>query len=86
MSYDVKYLPEFAKECKKIPQSTLLSTKRYIESKLCFDPLRYSMMLKGTLRGHRRFRIGDYRIIFYIEVDTQTLIIERISHRKEAYR
>jgi mRNA interferase RelE/StbE len=40
--------------------------------------------LKGKLAGLRKFRIGDYRIIYAIlEYD---IIILRIGHRKEVYR
>jgi mRNA interferase RelE/StbE len=40
--------------------------------------------LKGKLAGLRKFRIGDYRIIYAIlEHD---VIILRIGHRKEVYR
>ncbi|HQO08559.1 MAG TPA: type II toxin-antitoxin system RelE/ParE family toxin [Clostridiales bacterium] len=40
--------------------------------------------LKGKFAGLRKFRIGDYRIIFTIK-DMQTVLVLRIRHRKEVY-
>jgi mRNA interferase RelE/StbE len=41
--------------------------------------------LKGKFAGLRKFRVGDYRIIFSI-IETETVLILRIAHRKEIYR
>jgi mRNA-degrading endonuclease RelE of RelBE toxin-antitoxin system len=40
--------------------------------------------LKGPWEGYRRFRSGDYRIIYKISVDE--VVIYYIRHRREAYR
>lgn len=36
--------------------------------------------------GAYRLRLGDYRIIFEADVPTNTIIIMKVSHRREAYR
>ncbi|MBF0104721.1 MAG: type II toxin-antitoxin system RelE/ParE family toxin [Deltaproteobacteria bacterium] len=41
-------------------------------------------VLKGSFAGLRKFRVGDYRVIFAILIDE--LLILRIAHRKEVYR
>ncbi len=41
-------------------------------------------MLQGDFVGLRKYRIGDYRIIFSI-IDGNILIL-RIRHRKEVYK
>lgn len=33
-----------------------------------------------------RLRVGDYRVLFYINDEEQTLKIARVLHRKEAYK
>jgi mRNA interferase RelE/StbE len=40
--------------------------------------------LTGKFSGLRKFRVGDYRIIYSIIGDTALIL--RISHRREAYR
>jgi mRNA interferase RelE/StbE len=40
--------------------------------------------LKGKFTGLRKFRVGDYRIVYSLIGDT--ILILRISHRREVYR
>jgi mRNA interferase RelE/StbE len=42
--------------------------------------------LTGDLAGLYKLRVGDYRIIYEILHNEQTLIIHAIGHRKEIYR
>ncbi len=41
--------------------------------------------LVGTLEGWR-IRVGDYRILYQIDDDAQTVTIVRVKHRREVYR
>jgi len=41
-------------------------------------------VLTGKFAGLRKFRIGNYRVIYAISVDT--VLILRVSHRREVYR
>ena len=43
-----------------------------------------SQKLEGG--GGYRIRIGDYRIVYTIDKENQTLLIIKIGHRKEIYR
>ena len=40
--------------------------------------------LKGAFSGLRKYRIGDYRIIY--SIINETVLILRIKHRKNAYK
>lgn len=40
--------------------------------------------LKGKFAGLRKFRIGDYRVIFAIIGDS--ILIARIGHRRDIYK
>lgn len=40
--------------------------------------------LKGRFAGFRKYRIGEYRVVFTLLNDS--VVITRIRHRKEAYR
>ncbi|MDZ4838686.1 MAG: type II toxin-antitoxin system RelE/ParE family toxin [Bacteroidota bacterium] len=37
------------------------------------------------MKGHRRLRVGDYRVIYRIESETNTVIVVAIKHRKDIY-
>ena len=41
---------------------------------------------KLTNREGWRIRVGDYRILFSVEVKKKEIIILSVAHRKEAYR
>jgi mRNA interferase RelE/StbE len=38
--------------------------KRAIENKLIIDPRSFGKPLAGSLKGHYRLEIGDYRVIY----------------------
>ncbi len=54
-----------------------------IENKLMVSPEQYAKPLRRSLRGYRKLRVGDYRIIFRIQEDN--IIIVGILHRSIAY-
>ncbi len=54
-------------------------------SQLGFNP-GLGDFLHGDLKGRRKVRVGDYRIIYRFERDQLIIMILRIAHRKEVYR
>jgi len=44
-----------------------------------------ALKLAGALEGWR-VRVGDYRIVYIIDDDAQTVTIVRVRHRREVYR
>ena len=42
--------------------------------------------LKGELRGLRRLRVGDYRVLYEVQHDALVVLGVRVAHRREAYR
>jgi mRNA interferase RelE/StbE len=42
--------------------------------------------LHGDLKGRKKVRVGDYRIVYRVEKNKLVVLIFRIAHRKEAYR
>ena len=54
-----------------------------IEKRLTARPELYGKPLRHSLRGYRKLRVGDWRVIFGIERDTVKIIV--IQHRSVAY-
>ncbi len=82
--FDIKFTPRGAKEFKKISpqwQGRLSKKLKYFANQP--DPIKLSKPLTNLLPATHRFRVGDYRIAFYLEIDT--IYIDRIGHRKEVY-
>lgn len=59
--------------------------RKAIEKKLTVDPIAYGKPLKYSLKGYRRLRVGDYRVIYKIIEDKILVIIVDVDHRKDIY-
>ena len=59
--------------------------KNAIEERLAVDPVRFGKPLQYSLKGHRRLRVSDCRIVYRIDGASHTVIIVAIKHRKDIY-
>ncbi|MES2504593.1 MAG: type II toxin-antitoxin system RelE/ParE family toxin [Myxococcota bacterium] len=86
MSYQIRYLGDVVSEhIPALPVNIKASIKRAIEERLTIDPVGFGKPLRYSLKGHRRLRVGDYRIVYRIEPRNQMVIIVAIKHRKDIY-
>ena len=42
--------------------------------------------LKGQLRGLRRVRVGDYRVVYEIQDEQLIVLVIGVAHRRDVYR
>lgn len=49
------------------------------------DPIGFGKPLRYSLKGHRRLRVSDYRVVYRIEEKTNTVLIIAIKHRRDVY-
>ncbi len=77
MAYRIAFKKSVSKDLKRLPPAETDRILRKIASEL---PMKANTLpvLQGRFAGLRKYRIGDYRIIFSI-VD-ETLLILRIRH------
>ena len=61
---------------------------RAIRKKLGTDPKSYGKPLVGALKGYRRLRVGDYRVIYKIKQDLIEVLVVKIGIRRneEVYK
>jgi mRNA interferase RelE/StbE len=57
--------------------------KRAIAAKLMTRPEVYGRPLRRSLKGYRKLRVGDYRIVFRIEENKVKVFV--IQHRTTVY-
>ncbi len=72
-----------ARDLKKIDRVQVDRILKKIEDELP-EKAETFPVLTGKFSGLRKFRIGDFRIIYSITGDTALIL--RIGHRREAYR
>lgn len=82
----MRYLDEVVrKHIPALPQKVKVLIKTAIEERLMVDPVGFGKPLRFSLRGHRRLRVSDYRIVYRIDVESHTVLVVAIKHRKEVY-
>ena len=84
MSYSIRIKRSASRELARTQRSDRLRIVRAIDG-LAEHPLAGSA-LKGELRGLRRMRVGDYRVVYEVLADTLVVLVVRVAHRREAYR
>jgi mRNA interferase RelE/StbE len=68
-----------------LPLSVKQMIKKAVEDRLMVDPVSYGKPLRFSLKGHRRLRVSDYRIIYRIDHEKDLVIIVAIKHRRIIY-
>ncbi len=86
MTYKIFYdLGSKNKDYERIPVAIRAIIKKVIEKKLTVDPVNFGKPLRYSLKGYRRLRVGEYRVIYKIDEDRVIVIIVDIDHRKDIY-
>ena len=83
MNYKIAFKKSVARDLKKIDKEQATKILKKIEDELP-EKAETLPALTGKFSGLRKFRIGDFRVIFSIIGDTALIL--RIRHQKEAYR
>ena len=83
MAYIVKYHKNLKEDLNKLDKFSRSRIRKAIESRLLIDPIEYGQLLKGTLKGYRKLRIGDYRVVY--KIVKKEIIILGIRHRRDIY-
>lgn len=69
-----------------LPKTMRSRIKTAIESRLAQDPVGLGKPLRYSFVGHRRIRVGDYRIVYRVNMEEQIVVIALIKHRKDVYK
>jgi mRNA interferase RelE/StbE len=85
LAYTVIIQPSAKRALKKIPQPERGRIGKRIDELETNPRLRGSEPFEG-IRGGRRLRVGDYRIVYAIEDEVLKILIIRVGHRRELYR
>lgn len=85
MSFDIIYHADVVKhDIPKLSGAIKGRIKKAVEEKLLTYPDLFGKPLRRSLKGYRKLRVGDYRIIFRIE--KQKVMIFVIQHRSVVYK
>lgn len=82
MVYKLIYTKRSVKDIEKLDIVAKKRLKKALE-KFSVNPFFYSQKLIDHRLGDRRFRVGNYQIIF--DIKGKTIIVLRVGHRREVY-
>ena len=84
MGYSTRIKRSAARELARLPRRDRERIVQAID-RLGDNPLAGSP-LKGDLRGLRRVRVGDYRVVYEVLDGELVVLVVPVAHRREAYR
>lgn len=83
MAYNILYKKSVQRDLKKFSRAEASRLVNQIEKELSEKANTYPV-LKGQFAGLRKYRVGDYRVIYAILGDD--VLILRIGHRRDVYK
>lgn len=82
--YAVRVHPDVAAtDLKSLPRDEQERIVRAMEERLTLDPIRFGAALRRDLKGHRKLRVGDRRIVYRV-VGREVQVLG-VGHRSEIY-
>ena len=84
MSFSIRIKESAAKELRRVAKPDRARIVAAID-RLSETP-HLGTSLKGDLRGLRRIRVGDYRILYEARDKELVVLVVRVAHRGDAYR
>ena len=84
MSFNILYHPLAARDdIPKLSKEWRKKIQKAVEDRLSASPEAYGKPLRKSLKGYRKLRVGDYRVIFSLEKSTVKILA--IRHRSVVY-
>lgn len=84
MTYSIRIKASAARELRRVAEPERSRIVAAID-RLAENPF-LGNALKGDLRGLRRIRVGDHRVLYEMRDDTLIVLVVRVAHRRDAYR
>jgi mRNA interferase RelE/StbE len=83
LAYNIIYKKSVERDLKRLPKSEAGRILDQIDKELSKKAIDYPV-LKGQFAGLRKYRVGDYRVIYAI-LGNEVLVL-RIAHRRDVYK
>lgn len=87
MGYTIIFVGKvIRKDLPDLPKTIRLRVVNAINERLAVDPINLGEPLHHSLKGRRRLRVGEYRIIYRVNQLEQIVTITEIGHRCDIYK
>lgn len=87
-SYEIEWKHSAEKELKGIDRQYIPHIPRVLEvvESLADNPFPAQHRKLYGVESSYRIRVGDYRVIYQVDVENTRVVIYHVRHRREAYR
>ena len=85
VSYSVDFRPSLHKDLRRLPRDLILRVMEKIDA-LRSEPLPPQAVKISAADRLYRLRVGDYRIIYEVDLERKKIVIYYIRHRTVVYR
>ncbi|WP_116247741.1 type II toxin-antitoxin system RelE/ParE family toxin [Nocardiopsis sp. FIRDI 009] len=82
--YVTVFKVEAQAELQKIPRDQAMSILRKL-AELETDPFAFGTKALTGIPGHRRLRVGDYRVIYTVDQGRLVIVVVHVDHRSTVY-
>jgi len=84
-SYEIKWKHSAEKDLRSIDRQFIPRILEVIES-LADNPFKFKYRKLQGSESSYRIRVGDYRIIYQVDIKEKLIVIYHVRHRKDVYR
>lgn len=85
MRYTVEFTPGCARQLEKLPRNVQVRLKPHIDA-LAEEPRPGGAEKLAGEEGLYRIRVGDHRIIYFVEDQALIVLVVKVGHRRDVYR
>ncbi len=87
-AYRIELTPRFERDFRKLDPSVAIRIIKKIERLAAQSGVGTAALQNppSDLAGIHKFRVGDYRILLWVDHSLQTITLYTVAHRKEVYR
>ena len=83
MSFEIIFTETSLRELKKLERNVQVRIISVLE-RIRYNPEKYIKRLRG--REEYRLRVGDYRVILYLDRKDKKIFVLEVGHRRNIYR
>jgi len=83
--YDIDFKPSVEKDLETLPKTLVTRIMNKIEG-LALDPFPRQVIKLSVSEQLYRIPVGEYRIVYEVDIRERHIIIHYIRHRREVYR
>ena len=84
-SFNIRFKSSSGKDLRKLSRIILSRVIKQIED-LRSEPFKRQAIKLSNAEQLYRIRVGEYRIVYEVDVQTKEVIIHHVRHRRDVYR